>query len=132
MEMGEYIAQVKARLNESAIVVSLEVVDARILLNRGYFRARLSLSNGDFLEVAESFALQDNCRVTLDYRYQWMDGAKQILRKRWDSVKHFPDLPNFPHHVHVGDEANVEAGICLSILEFMDLVETEVTSMKTD
>jgi Family of unknown function (DUF6516) len=130
MDLEEYIAQVKARLNESAIVVYLEVVDARILLNRGYFRARLSLSNGDFLEVAESFALQDNRRVTLDYRYQWMDGAKQTLRKRWDSVKHFPDLPNFPHHVHVGDEANVEAGICLSILEFVDLMETEVRNLK--
>jgi Family of unknown function (DUF6516) len=55
-----------------------------------------------------------------------MDGSKQVLRKRWDSVNHFPGLPNFPHHVHVGDEANVEAGVCLSILEFIELMEAEM------
>jgi hypothetical protein len=126
MSLKDYIAQVRARLGESDIVVTLEVVDMRVLLNRGYFRARLSLSNGDFLEVAESFAVRDGQLLTLDYRYQWMDGSKQVLRKRWDSVKHFPGLPNFPHHVHVGDEANVEAGGCLSILEFIELMEAEM------
>jgi Family of unknown function (DUF6516) len=114
MGLEEYITQVRARLGESAIV------------------ARLRLSNGDFLEVAESFALRDDRRVTLDYRYQWMDGAKQVLRKRWDSVKHFPDLPNFPHHVHIGDEANVEAGMCLSILELMELLEAELKHLETN
>jgi Family of unknown function (DUF6516) len=132
MSLEEYITQVRARLGESAIVTSLKVVDTRILLNRGYFRARLSLSNGDFLEVAESFAMRDGQLLTLDYRYQWMDGSKQVLRKRWDSVKHFPGLPNFPHHVHVGDEANVAAGVCMSILEFIELMEAEMKGVKMD
>jgi Family of unknown function (DUF6516) len=96
MSLKDYVARVRARLGESDIVVMLEVVDVRVLLNRGYFRARLSLSNGDFLEVAESFAVRDGQLLTLDYRYQWMDGSKQVLRKRWDSVNHFPGLPNFP------------------------------------
>jgi hypothetical protein len=57
MSLKDYVAQVRARLGESGIVIMLEVVDVRVLLNRGYFRARLGLSNGDFLEVAESFAV---------------------------------------------------------------------------
>ncbi|MEY3869800.1 MAG: hypothetical protein RLZZ338_3691, partial [Cyanobacteriota bacterium] len=77
--------------------------------NRGYFRARLSLKNEDFLEIAESFTVIDNRLITLSYRYQWMDGNKQQLKKRGDNVEHFPDLPNFPHHVHVGDELIVKA-----------------------
>lgn len=95
-------------------------------MDRGYFRARLTLANTDFLEIAESFTTQDNQVVPLDYRYQWMDGSKQTLKKRWDSVKHFPELPNFPHHVHIGSESKVESGQSRNILEFMNFMESEL------
>ncbi|MEB3882020.1 DUF6516 family protein [Lyngbya sp. CCY1209] len=77
--------------------------------------------------MAESFTLQNNQILTLDYRYQWMDHSKQVLRKRWDSVKHFPDLPNFPHPVHMGSEINVEPGQSRNILEFIDFMESELS-----
>jgi hypothetical protein len=95
-------------------------------LNRGYFRARLILINQDFLEIAESFAIQNDQNITLDYRYQWMDSSKQILKKRRDSVKHFPSLPNFPHHLHVGSEANVEPSQSRNIVEFINFMESEL------
>jgi len=128
MDLAAYINAIKERLNESFIVAAIEVVDERILLNRGYFRARLILTNTDFVEIAESFAVQDNQLITLDYRYQWMDGDKQTLKQRWDSVKHFPDLPNFPHHVHIGSESNVESGQSRNILEFITFLESEIQS----
>lgn len=126
MDLEQYITAVKAKLADSPITTAIEIVDERILLNRGYFRARLTLTNSDFLEIAESFTLQDNQLITLDYRYQWMDASKQALRKRWDSVKHFPDLPNFPHHVHIGSESNVEPGSSRNILEFISFMEFEL------
>ncbi|MEK9513797.1 MULTISPECIES: DUF6516 family protein [Limnospira] len=55
-----------------------------------------------------------------------MDSSKQLLRKRWDSVKHFPGLPNFPHHVHIGSEINVEPGQSRNILEFIYFMESEL------
>ncbi|AKG20108.1 toxin-antitoxin system TumE family protein [Calothrix sp. 336/3] len=125
MDLEQYIAAVKAKLADSPIIATIEIVDERILLNRGYFRARLTLSNSDFLEIAESFMLQDNQLITLDYRYQWMDASKEALKKRWDSVRHFPDLPNFPHHVHIGSESNVEPSSPRNILEFIDFMEFE-------
>jgi hypothetical protein len=127
MDLYQYIAAVKAKLNESKLVSSIEIVDERVLLNRGYFRARLILANTDFLEIAESFMIQDTQHITLDYRYQWMDGSKQILKKRWDSVKHFPGLLNFPHHVHIGSESNVEPGQSRNTLDFLDFMETELS-----
>ncbi|MGI0491329.1 toxin-antitoxin system TumE family protein [Alkalinema pantanalense CENA528] len=127
MDLEQYITAVNAKLADSPITSAIEIVDERILLNRGYFRARLTLTNSDFLEVAESFTLQDSQLITLDYRYQWMDASKQVLRKRWDSVKHFPDLPNFPHHVHIGSESNVEAGLSRNILEFIGFMESELS-----
>ncbi|WP_421659423.1 toxin-antitoxin system TumE family protein [Leptothermofonsia sp. ETS-13] len=126
MDLEQYIAAVKAKLADSPIIVTIEIVDERILLNRGYFRARFTLTNSDFVEIAESFAFQDNQLITLDYRYQWMDASKKFLRKRWDSVKHFPDLPNFPHHVHIGSESNVEPGLSRNIPEFIGFMESEL------
>lgn len=41
---------------------------------------------------------------------------------------YFPDLSNFPHHVHVGDEKQVVPGRALSILELIDLIEQELDS----
>lgn len=96
MELQQYITIVKAKLKESSAIISVEIVDERILLNRGYFRARLTLSNDDFLEIAESFTILEGRCITLGYRYQWMDATKQKLRKRWDNVEHHRELQIFP------------------------------------
>ncbi len=127
MDLHQYIIAIKEKLSDSSIVSLIDIVDERVLLSRGYFRARLTLTNTDFLEIAESFAIQNDQLITLDYRYQWMDASKQVLKKRWDSVKHFPGLPNFPHHIHIGSESNVEPGQCRNIVEFMEFVESELS-----
>lgn len=127
MTLEQYMAAVKEKLTGSPMISAIEISDERIFRNRGYFRARLTLINSDFLEIAESFTIQDNQIFTLDYRYQWMDPSKQVLRKRWDSVKHFPDLPNFPHHIHIGSEINVEPGQSRNILEFIDFLKSELS-----
>ncbi|BAZ32458.1 hypothetical protein NIES4074_49640 [Cylindrospermum sp. NIES-4074] len=126
MELQDYISRVKRKLDTSSVVNTVVIVDERILLNRGYFRARLTLNNSDFLEIAESFTVIDGQIFTLGYRYQWMDETKENLRKRWDNVEHFPDLPNFPHHVHIIKESNVEPSQSRNILELIGLIEQEL------
>jgi hypothetical protein len=76
MNFQIYINAVKSKLNNSLIINSFKIVDERTLFNRGYFRARLTLKNGDFLEIAESFTLIDHRLITLSYRYQWMDSSE--------------------------------------------------------
>jgi len=122
----EYLTEVKAKLVASSAVASITAVEERTLPDRGYFRARLVLSNGDFLEVVEYFVVEEERCVTRRYRYQWMDGSQRVLRKRWDNVEHFPDLPNFPHHVHVGEESRVEPGRLLGLVELVDVIEQEL------
>jgi hypothetical protein len=80
----------------------------------------MTLSHGDFLEMAEYFVVEEGEHKTLRYRYQWMDQDHQVLRKRWDNVEHYPDLPNFPYHIHVEREDNVVPGECMSIVELLD------------
>lgn len=43
-----------------------------------------------------------------------MDATKTQLIKRWDNVQHFPNLPNFPHHVHINEESNVSVSVCIN------------------
>jgi len=127
MDPQRYVAEIKAKLVSCPVIVLISIIEERILPDRGYFRARLALSNEDFLEVAEYFVIEGDRCIPRRYRYQWMDKAQQVLRKRWDNVEHFPDLPNFPHHVHVGEEAQVEPGKTLSIVELVDIVEQELS-----
>ena len=96
MAPQDYLTEIKAKLITSSIIISITVVEEYVLPDRGYFRARLGLSNNDFLEVAEYFVLEDGMCVTRRYRYQWMDQSQQVLRKRWDNVEHYPQFTKFP------------------------------------
>jgi len=73
------------------------------------------------------FVLEGEECVTRRYRYQWMDGERRELRKRWDNVEHHPDLSNFPYHVHVAGEENVEPGERLSIVQLLDVLAGEIS-----
>lgn len=126
MDARHYLNELKTRLVTSTAIIAIEGVTEREIKDRGYFRARLSLANGDFLEVSEYFIIRVGMPETLEYRYQWMDNLKQRLIRRWDNARHFPELPNFPHHVHVGEENQVISGQALSILDLVKLIEQEL------
>lgn len=124
MNPEQYLLEIKSRLFASPVVNQVNIVEEYVLTDRGYFRARLRLSNNDFLEVAEYFVEEDGDFHPARYRYQWMDSAQEQLRKRWDNVEHFPDLPNFPYHVHVGSESQVEPGSPLKIIDLIEMLES--------
>ena len=60
-----------------------------------------------------------------------MDQSQQVLRKRWDNVEHYRNLPNFPYHIHVGEESIVEPGQLVSIIELLDILEQVLSSSGT-
>jgi len=119
--------EIKKMIITSSVIVRVDIVKERASLKHGYFRAKLYLINFDFVEIAEFFSVENQKCKTINYRYQWMDKSKKQLIKRWDNVDHFPDLPNFPHHIHIGDENNVEPGQSLSILDLIAIIENEIS-----
>ena len=122
-----HLAEIKARLSSSPIVETVSVSVEHAGQEYGYFRARLGLINGDFLEVAEYFdTVGDSTRVHR-YRHQWMDHSQRVLKRCWDNTKHFPSLANFPHHIHIGSETQVVPGQSLGILEIIEVLEREVS-----
>lgn len=124
---AEYVLKLKTKLAISSIIASFNVVEEKVWLDRGYVRIRIALNNGDFLEAAEYFVLQNNDLTTRRYRYQWMDRERRKLRKRWDNVEHYPDLSNFPDHIHIKKEENVEPGESLSIIQLLDVLAGEIS-----
>lgn len=126
MTPAEYIDAILAELVANSLVASFDVVEQWKEPDRGYIRVRAWLANSDFLELAEYFVETSGECVTQRYRYQWMDASRQQLRSRWDNVEHFPDLPGFPHHIHLTD-GQVEPGQPLSILDLLKLLTLELT-----
>jgi hypothetical protein len=53
-----YLTEIKAKLITIPIVDNMNIVKEKGLSYQGYFRARLTLSNGDFLEVVEFFKVK--------------------------------------------------------------------------
>ncbi|WP_228051756.1 hypothetical protein [Sphaerospermopsis aphanizomenoides] len=72
MIVEDYFTEIKAKLITSSIIAQIDIVKERALSDQGYFRARLNLTNGDFLEVVEFFKVQGDKCITETYRYQWM------------------------------------------------------------
>lgn len=89
------------------------------------FTLHATLGNGDFLESTAYFVLDQESVEIVDYRHQWMDGTRTILRRRWDCTPHHPELDGFPHHVHVGNENDVLAGHVMGIIDLLQLLEQE-------
>ena len=128
MDPETYLIEIKVKVAVSSFIRSIEIIDERaVLSDRGYFRAQLTLVNGDFLEVSEYFVLEEERYVPKRYRYQWMDGVKRHLKKRWDNAEHFLSLSGFPDHVHIGGEENVVPSNPIRIIDIIDIIEQELS-----
>ena len=121
-----YLADIELALVSSEIIAEYDIVRSWANTDDGYIRLRATLTNRDFLEAAEYFTLQDDQVVTVDYHFQWMDRERKILRRRWDSTPHFPNLENFPHHVHIGGDETVMPGSSISLINLLKILENEV------
>jgi len=125
-DVAAYLAEVELALVSTPLFHEYTITRMWLHTDEGYIRVRAALINGDFLEAAEYFVLSDNRVVTEDYRHQWMAGDKNTLYRRWDSTPDHPHLPDFPYHVHVGNEANVQPDRPRSLLEILEWLEGQL------
>ena len=70
---ADYVLSLKTRLTTSPSVDTFTVVEEKIWPERGYIRIRVTLSHGDFLEMAEYFVVEEGEHKTL--RYRWANEA---------------------------------------------------------
>jgi hypothetical protein len=125
-EVSDYMKNIELALLSSTIILEYVIVRSWVGKTNGYIRIRASLINGDFLESAEYFILENKGIRTIDYRHQWMSGDKKTMRKRWDNTPDHPEIETFPHHVHIEQEERVFPSTLLSLTDLLILLENEI------
>ena len=65
----------------------------------GFFEADLYFHDGSVLSVRE-FVFTKIDVIKDMYAYHYQDSNGQLI-VRYDNTRHFPHLPNFPHHKHL-------------------------------
>ena len=75
----------------------------------GLIRGDLYFADSSRLHFRELVEFQaDVVRLRYSYHYQRADHS---LIFRYDDTAHYPDLPDFPHHKHVGDETTLVSAL---------------------
>jgi len=116
----EYLDAVRERLLTDRIVSRFHILRERIALTDAHLRVRLTLIDSSEMEFSEYVRLSPDNRVdVVTYSYHWADAEGNLIR-RWDNTPHFPDLSNFPHHVHDGLTQTVSPGQSMNIAAVLD------------
>ncbi|MBT3603312.1 MAG: hypothetical protein HN521_09625 [Candidatus Latescibacteria bacterium] len=98
MLVENYFSQLESLIDSCGSIRSKIITKDRRSDYTGYFRADLYFHNGSRLHVREFvFTRQEVIKDTYVYHYQ--NTAEELIF-RYDNTRHFPDLPNFPHHKH--------------------------------
>lgn len=104
MSVEAHIQAIRTRLLADPTIASHYIIREQSTASIGQMRARLTFNDGSWLEFSEVVRKEENGDIiTVANSYHWME-ADNELRMRWDNAEHYPDLPGFPHHFHVGDE----------------------------
>ena len=125
-ELAAYLNTIEIALLTSEVVAEYAFVTSKINTDDGYFRVRATLANGDYLEASEYFTVTEREIRVEDYRYQWMDGPRTVLRRRWDNTPHHPEVAGFPHHCHLGPGDTVAPGEAMNLLRILAFLEAEL------
>lgn len=120
MTVGEYLTAIKERLLNDPLISAFHIIRERATVADGHMRARLTLRDGSWLEFSEYVQSSAEGQINVvTYSYHWAQADGTLLR-RWDNTPHYPDLPNFPHHLHNGSEDVVRPGQSVSIFTVLD------------
>ena len=122
MKPSNHIDEFERLIVESQVVKASLIRERRIRRFEAYIKVRLTLIDDSVLDVTEYIQAteEDNAQVKR-YSYHWMDASSQLLI-RWDNVRHYPNLPNFPHHRHDGDEKRVSPSEPMTLFKVLDII----------
>lgn len=115
----QYFDAVEARLIQSPVIVSYQILRREIASADGKLRIKAALHDGGLAELFEYVGESDGHIRVLKYSFCWQD-VQGKLRRRWDNAPHYPTLPHTPHHVHNADssvQSMAEIPNMFSILE---------------
>ena len=94
----------------AARIVVIELVEELL-------RLILYFKDGSNLRVIEQW----NEDALERYSYYWLTGENE-LKIGWDNAPHHTRLQNFPHHKHVGRQANMSPSFEITLEDVMQVI----------
>ena len=102
MLVEQYFARLESIIDGYGSIRAKTIFKDKRTEHIGYFRAELFFRDGSSLHIREFISTRHRIdRYTYAYHYQ--DAADRLIF-RYDNTRHFPNLPNFPHHKHIPDD----------------------------
>lgn len=96
----------------------------------GFIRGEIYFLDGSRLHLREFVNVErDVNRYSYAYHYQSSDGS---LVFRYDNSAHFPNLPTFPAHKHVGSEDRVVPSKAVDIADVLAEIEDFLKRLPPD
>lgn len=99
--LSDYLAQVEQAIQEYSNVYVERYEEEFLSPTRANLRIRLRFNKTYLLEINEAIVVINSQLEFLDYRYHFQDEQHKLIF-RYDSTPHFPNLPLFPYHKHLG------------------------------
>ncbi len=119
MNISEYFKAIKTHLLAELLVENFQIVKERSAESDGHIRVRMTLSGNYPMEFSEYVQLLPNGSIrVITYSYHCADTDGNLI-VRWDNAPHFPDLPGFPHHRHIGASGTAESGEPMDIFSVL-------------
>lgn len=125
-DAAAYLVHIKAQIIANPQIVHWVAVREEAQGDMGLFRYRLTLHNGDLLEMFAHFRIVEEEVQVTKYSFHWQDANGQ-LRKRWDNATHHPGLSTYPYHIHDGSEQNVLPHEQISAEEVLAIISSKVS-----
>lgn len=120
MSISEYFEAIKTHLLTESLVENFQIVKERKTNNDGHLRVRLTLSGDYPMEFSEYVQRSQKGDITVvTYSYHCADVNGNLI-VRWDNAPHFPDLPGFPHHIHIGATGTAKPGGPMNIFKVLN------------
>jgi hypothetical protein len=109
MNIFDYFESLRRSIQQNRSVVSVEepLTAQAFDQYRGLFRVRVSFWNDSYLTIDEVVDTVAGYPEILRYSYTYIKENKHIFR--YDNAPHYPDLPTFPHHKHIGPNETPQA-----------------------
>lgn len=122
MNIAEYFESVKDRILADSFVIDFKILKYVDRSNNGHMRARVIFSDDSNLEFSEFIKQSAENEISLvTYSYHWSDKNDTLIR-RWDNALHYPNLENFPHHIHTSEMGEAISGKPVNIFEVLDQI----------
>jgi hypothetical protein len=130
VKASEHIDILEKFIVASRLIKESQIKEKRVRRFEAYIKVRLTLIDDSVLDVTEYIhAIEEDDAQVKRYSYHWMDSSSQLLL-RWDNVRHYPNLPGFPHHLHDRAEKRVVSSEPMVLSKVLERIEQEIELFK--